>query len=77
MCMGGGKVDPDNSCECGRPAIRYSGQELICSSLACEASALTPTPTMDVVTVKEISGYDTVTGEWMTPYGHSGCFTGM
>lgn len=36
MCNGSGKVDGDNVCRCGRPAVILIGDTLTCTRVACQ-----------------------------------------
>ena len=47
-CLGIGRVDPENVCECGRPAIMQAGGGLVCSSTQCFEAATKPETTNEV-----------------------------
>lgn len=40
MCDGLGKVNTENTCECGRPAVVLIGDTLVCTTKACQEKAV-------------------------------------
>ena len=40
LCNGTGEVNTEHICECGRPAIKQAGNELVCYSTVCKEKSL-------------------------------------